>query len=521
MNNGTGTTASAWTQSALPGLLTLFLFFGLGLSDLQAGAASGLQLTAQAEEEILIFDDSPEVDGTGGNPTAPDQGPEGWLSAGAFRFSGFARIYGANDLHDDRANEHERAFRNRIRAELKYTLPQDDAAGVPGLKTSRTYLILSGDSDYLWFGPNESQDDYDLEIYEAYLNWGKGPLQLRLGKQLVRWGKTDGISPLDAVNTQDFRLFTLPDFEERKLPNWLIRARLFLEAATLEGVYIPFFRESKIDFFGTDWAYFRHMKQDIRDSDLPPDFKAYFADIRVDEDEPVDTLENGSLGARVTTTLADVDIGLSYLYGYDPRPHVASFPVKNFSLGGSLDPENLSQNPGGIVLTPEDIQTEYLRSQMAGLEFETTAGDFGLRGEAAYFDARTFLTDSLTSVGRDSFFWVLGLDYLGKQDWYANVQVVHQHVFDHTEDILYFEQDNLGVTWELSREFFRGRTEVGLEGLYFLSDGSYTVNPWLRVEVMTAVDAEIGLNLFGGDGDTLLGQYDSSDQAYLRLKYSF
>ncbi|MCF8104167.1 MAG: hypothetical protein K9K64_01680 [Desulfohalobiaceae bacterium] len=440
---------------------------------------------------------------------------------GALRFSGFARIYGANDLHGDRGNEDERAFRNRIRAELRYSLPEDEPVLVPGLKAGRTYLVLSGDADYLWFGPKESRDDYDLEIYEAYLNWGQGPLQLRLGKQLVRWGKTDEISPLDAVNAQDLRLFTFPDREERKLPNWMFRARLFLEAVTLEGVYIPFFREDKLDFFGTDWAVFRHVKEDVRDSPVNPAFRDFFADIGVDEDEPADTLENGSLGARVATTLGRVDIGASYLYGYDPRPHFVEFPVQNISVSGAIDAENLEEQAAQAVVTGEVVRAKYLRSQMIGLDFETTAGDFGLRGESAYFDARTFLTDNLTSVDRQSLFSVLGLDYLGKKDWYANVQVLHQHVFDHQEDILYFEQDNWGLSWELSREFFRGRAEAGLEGLYFLSDGSYAFNPRLLVQIKPALEVEIGLDVFEGNPDTLMGQYDNNDQAYLRLEYYF
>mgnify|MGYP006294852947 CR=1 FL=1 len=505
----------------MTGLLTLFLVFGLGLSEMQAGGASGLQLTAQAEEEILIFGDSPEADGAGGNQTAPDQGAGGWWSAEALRFSGFAEVYGANDLHSDPGNENEQALWGRVRAELAYSLPDADRPGLAGPGPGRRYLVLSGEADYLWFGPDESRDDRDLEIEEAYLNWGQGPLQLRLGRQLVRWGKTDEISPVDVLNTQDTRLLTLFEREERKLPNWMLRARLFLEAATLEGVYIPFFREGKFDYFGTDWAFFRHMKQDVRDSDLPPDFKAYFADVGVDEAEPADTLSSGSAGGRISTTVQAVDIGLSYFYGFDPRPHVESFPVKNFSLGGALDPEDLEQGPGGIVLTPEDIETEYRRSQMLGLEFETTAGDFGLRGETAYFDARTFLTDDLSSLERPSVFSVLGLDYLGRQDWYANLQLLHQHIVNHRETMLYVERDNWGLAWELSREFFRGRTELGLDGLYFLSDDSYSFNPWLSLELITALEMEIGLDVFGGSEDTLLGQYDRSDQAYVKLRYSF
>lgn len=57
----------------------------------------------------------------------------------------------------------------------------------------------------------------------------KGPFRFRIGKQIIRWGKTDEISPVDNVNSQDLRLFIIPTYEDRKIPNWIADVEFFLK----------------------------------------------------------------------------------------------------------------------------------------------------------------------------------------------------------------------------------------------------------------------------------------------------
>jgi hypothetical protein len=437
-----------------------------------------------------------------------------------FRFSGFAQIFGAVDTEEENSNEHFYTFRNKIRAKLRYDILSERRK--THIRSRRSpYFIFSGESDYLWFGEDNEYDDYDLDIYEAYFNLDEGPFQVRAGKQIVRWGKTDQMSPVDVINPHDMRQFIIPDLEERKIPVWMLKTTLFFDHMSLQGVYIPFFEPNEINFFGTDWAVFRHFKQDIAGSRIDPALKDYFRDLELDRNEPSDAIDNGQLGARLSTSLQDVDVALSYFYGFDPTPHFSSFPVKNISVEGSIDADNLRDTLSSAVLTNEDIEVDYLRSQMVGLDFETTIGKFGVRGESAYFDSRSFLTDALTSVEKESVFTVLGADYLGEREWYANLQVAHQRVFDHVDDILYFQRDNWSLMGELSKEFMRGKIEIGAEGVYFLSDESFFSNPWISYEIVPALNAEIGLHLFGGEPNTVLGQYDENDQGYLKMEYHF
>jgi hypothetical protein len=50
---------------------------------------------------------------------------------------------------------------------------------------------------------------------EAYLDFDAGPLSLRMGHQIVAWGRADRINPTDSLSPRDFTLLT-PDDEQQR-----------------------------------------------------------------------------------------------------------------------------------------------------------------------------------------------------------------------------------------------------------------------------------------------------------------
>lgn len=80
-------------------------------------------------------------------------------------------------------------------------------------------------------------------------------------------------------------------------------------------------------------------------------------------------------------------------------------------------------------------------------------------------------TESLDSVSTPVLHSVLGLDYMGEQDWYANVQLTHQHVFEYESDILFSRRDNFYLNGEVNREFWRGDLMLKLRYALDIRDG--------------------------------------------------
>ncbi|SMP63016.1 Protein of unknown function [Desulfonatronum zhilinae] len=484
-----------------------------------AGADALLASTAQGDaREVLIFSEPSEPSGPGERTPA---GNDSRVWPKAFDLSGFMELKTALDTQRSDTFEHDRMLRHRIRLEGRWTPGRhlSERAGRPS--ESSLFFLASLQSDYLWFGPDNTTEDYDLDLFEGFMHWAKAPWEVRLGRQRVRWGKTDEISPVDNLNPQDLREFLLPPREDRKIPNWMARVRFFPDWFTVEGVYVPFFESSRLDYFDTDWAMFRHLKEDARSSNLPEPMSEYLSALSVNENTPSRRATNGDWGARVSKSISGWDLAASYLYAWEKIPHISSFPVKGLHVEGGLSPESITTAARNAWLTRENIEVVFKRSHTLGLEFETTLDQFGFRGEAAYSARRSLLTDSLVSTSKPVLHYVLGVDHLGEQDWYVNVQFGHQVVFGHDSTILFQGRNEYSINGELNKEFQRGNLKAVLRYHYGITDQSFFVNPHVILRFIKNWEFTLGLDLLGGPGDTIPGQYRDNDQVYILARFFF
>jgi hypothetical protein len=107
---------------------------------------------------------------------------------------------------------------------------QPDVSGQEGLRAAR-HLNMQHDP-----------------IWNAYVDLAKGPAWLRIGRQDLSWGETDGFRLLDMIEPLDNR-FGFPlveDLDDRRIPLWMVRPSLRLDtgsealgALTLEGYWVP------------------------------------------------------------------------------------------------------------------------------------------------------------------------------------------------------------------------------------------------------------------------------------------
>ncbi|MGQ9750989.1 DUF1302 family protein [Desulfosoma sp.] len=431
----------------------------------------------------------------------------------AARLTGFLEMRGAADTDRDNAMEHTRSFRQRFHLATKVPLRENQ---------NNLFAQVSARSDLLWFGTASDWNDWNLDFHEAYLHWSDASLEMRLGKQIVRWGKTDQLSPLDMVNPEDLREGITWDMEERKIPVWMARLRAFRGPLALEGVAVPFFEPHDIHLLSTDWAVFRHLKGAVAaDPQAPPAVKDALGDIAVHRREPSRTAHHAQWGTRVTAQSHGWDLAVSYFDGFDPSPHLENFPVKNIHSDGTFSRESLENALLTGVLTQEDLEVRYKRFRMIGVDFETTYKSLGLRGETAYFSHRSFLTDSLTSTTHPVFDAVLGADYEGANGWYVNFQIGYRRIGGAMNRTLYFQRENISLNGEISKELLRGDLQARLRYLVMLTDGGSYWNPSLTVLRFRPLSLALGLNLFAGPADTFMGSYGDNDQYYVQCRYDF
>ncbi|MDD2558520.1 MAG: hypothetical protein PHH87_09575 [Desulfuromonas sp.] len=432
--------------------------------------------------------------------------PESILSAD---ISSWGRLFGytAKDIHRQLDEDDDLS---RLQARLGIDMDKR----LPNHKLS---VRVSLEADRLFYAADEADKDTDIILHETYMLLSGPRWDFSLGKQRVRWGKSDQLSPLDSINPEDMRQFITIDLEERMDPSWLARVRTHGQRFSVEAIVSPWFKEAQIDYFDSNWALYRNLRQSILNHPgLPQAAKDYTSALRVHEKKPSNSLENMSGALRLLWQGEQTDFALSHHYGWETLPYISSFPVKNIAFDGdpSTDPGALL---GAAILTDTAIEARFKRQKITGFEWETVIDPIGFRGELAYIDKVSFLSADLTSIRRTAGHLVTGVDYISASEWYFNLQASWYHIFDYDGKILYFERDNVSLLGVISKPVWRGNLEFATRFNYTLTDASYYVQPNMTLNYFTNIECEIGLNIFGGAGDTIFGSHDHADQAYAQI----
>ncbi|MBI3302189.1 MAG: hypothetical protein HYZ72_08975, partial [Deltaproteobacteria bacterium] len=180
---------------------------------------------------------------------------------------------------------------------------------------------------------------WNLRLYEAYVNITKGPLFLRIGRQSLSWGETDGFRLLDQINPLDnnFGGF-LTSLDERRIPLDMLRAQWNFGVVgpifdlTLEGFYsIDNKTAATTTLQGSFWtvangtgpiAVGRTPCGDpfFRSRDFPAKGKGLRCSVRAAG--PHSNLEDGRGGVRLVGTVHDFTFSLAHYYTWSDLAYV-------------------------------------------------------------------------------------------------------------------------------------------------------------------------------------------------------
>lgn len=237
----------------------------------------------------------------------------------------------------------------------------------------------------LWGGYEETDATARVDLREAYVNLYLGPLDIRFGRQIIAWGRADAFNPTDNVTPRDMATRS-SDEDDKRMGNLALRAVLNLMPVRLEGIWVPFYRATR----------------------MPP-FTLPGPITLVEPDYPDPRLSSGTGAFRLHVETPEFEGSVSYLFGYSVFPGVG--------LEGIDNGVNLAFQP--------------YRHHVAGLDFSTTIADWlGLRGEAAY---RYPVGQDRIYVPRPDLQWVLGLDHEFPDNVYVILQYHGRYVFDWDE----------------------------------------------------------------------------------------
>jgi hypothetical protein len=368
----------------------------------------------------------------------------------------------------------------------------------------------------------------ELDLREAYVNLFLGPVDVRVGQQIVAWGRADGFNPTDNLTPRNMNVRSANE-DDRRVANMAVRGWLNLQPVRLELVWVPFFEPSRFPNFA-----------------LPGPLNM------VAPNYPDQNITKGIGAARLNLETAAFEGSLSYLVGH------ATFPgLRLHEVSVGIPPP---------MPPTVDIQVGFsaYRHQVAGFDFATTVGDWlGLRGEVAYqlpFDWETRNDVPLPNlayvlgvdgepvtnvsivaqyVGRYAFEWEElapsridelstafpireALDYPGGPVAFAEDAVANE--IRHKVRAIYNQQEQISHAASLRIAWTTLHETLTLEmlGYYGFTMGDYMLRPKISYAIADAINLYVGGEIYGGGDDSLYGLVDETLSAgFVELRASF
>ncbi len=331
-----------------------------------------------------------------------------------------------------------------------------------------------------------------LNLREAYLEYSSSTWDLRIGRQIIIWGKADGAQVTDIISPWDLTEFLARDYEDIRTAVDALKFRLLGNKVNLEFVWVPFFKPAVLPSQDNPWAL---PLPAVDDNNLQLIF--------LEPIKPGKKIGNSELFGKVSMYLSGIDVAFSVFNTWD------DFGVthRSFFVDSSV--------------TRLEIQQEYYRVSGFGAEFSMPLSEFVFRGEAAFYFKKRFETDDPAGgiFKKNNMNCLVGIDWYPGNDWILSAQLMDNIILDYESPI---EDDSHTFTATIMMEKKLLRQILVISNLLYF--GFNEMDFFNRLSIDYALTDElhilIGVDLFGGDKG-LFGQFKENKEAFLKVKYSF
>ena len=233
------------------------------------------------------------------------------------------------------------------------------------------------------FYTDEFLDQYESELRldEAYLQGGLGSkLDLKIGRQIVVWGKSDNIRITDILNPLDLRLPGLVDIRFLRLPVTMTKLDYYQGNWSLGGMVIHEPRFNKFPVFNGEFYPLNRP--------LP------------DPEEPDISLDNQQAALSLNGIFSGWDIAFYGAYVFDKQPYFSDV------VEGTRD---------------------YEKVLFGGIAANYALGNWLFKGEAAITDGLNFAN---IDEEKQRFDVLLGFDYSGFRETTITLEFANRHIID-------------------------------------------------------------------------------------------
>ena len=301
-----------------------------------------------------------------------------------------------------------------------------------------------------------------LSVRRASATVARGPLTVDAGKQFIRWGKTDVITPTDRFAPRDF----LNVVDNEFLAVTGVRAAAQLRDETIEAVWVPRLTPSRVPLLHQRWVV------------VPADVAA-LPIVQIPA-----TLPRGSqTGLRWSHVGAGFEYSAAFFDGFNHLPTIDR----------------------GLMYPP---------IRMYGTDAAVPTRWFTIKGEAAYFTSPSIAADEyvlyVVQIERQTGEWVLVGGYAGEAVTERRASLTFAPDRGLTRSIVGRASYTLDVNRSIA---FEGAFRQNGDGEYAKLEYSQARGQHWRT-TLTAVG-------IAGHADDFLGQYHRNSHVTATVRYSF
>ena len=311
---------------------------------------------------------------------------------------------------------------------------------------------------------------------EGYIQRKTENSELRLGRQLIAWGRADKQNPTDYFTSRDYTFLTSDDEEQKKGIDAL-RGIMHLGEYDVQGVVAHGNAKNILPFHIANNVEFNRSKEQV--------------------------------GVKLDRYGEGFDWSASYYHGMDRNPNM----VPDFATGA--------------------IVSSYDNVSAMGLDFAAASGTLTYRGEAAYF--RTSDSSGQNPYQRNNHLdFVFGVDGSPRKDANLGIQYYGVVVNNYSSDVLSdpiaksgallgnqlrsFQQ---GITLRFAQNWLNDALQFEMRANYGLTDHGKYILPKLIYKPNDYWNLVVGGEYFEGNDSSYFGQFRKNSGVFAEARFAW
>jgi hypothetical protein len=326
-------------------------------------------------------------------------------------------------------------------------------------------------------------------LREAYVEGRRGQLDVRVGKQIIAWGRADRLNPTDNLTPRDTTLLA-GDIDEDRFGSLAAKASWNFDAYTsLSGIWIPEFRPNVVG--------------------LPPRPGVIY------QENIPDSSRQWAL--KLDQSGKDIDWSVSWFDGFDLSSDIS---------------------PGPSTPTGQVVKLDHHRIRVLGADAATTRGSFRFALEGAYVDTED--PDGTDPYTKNPFVYVVfGVERDYPDNFTVIVQAFARQVMHYSNPEAIpdpvaraiavqqaivnnqYDESQQGLSMRIAKKWFNETLEAELAGSALLNREGYSLRPRLTYLYSDSIKFITGYEYFKGSDKTTYGLLEKNKTLFAEVRWFF